>query len=174
MIESERARVLDPLSLIIAADNAMILHYARDYERAAKKLEAVLEHEPAFPGAHKVRHVYVEQGRFDEALEDILSFSPDTTLWDLAYTLARAGRAAEAAIALARLMEVHERRPIDPIYLARVHAAMGDIEQALAWLEQGRAQRCNGMVTLKVDPAWDPLRAEPRFQELLGVVGLAD
>jgi hypothetical protein len=72
------------------------------------------------------------------------------------------------------LTQQHERRPIEPIYLARIHAAMGNTEQALSWLEQARAQRSNGMVTLKVDPAWDPLRAEPRFQELLRAAGLVD
>jgi len=58
--ESERARQLDPLSLIIAADNAMIFYYSRQYDRAEKGFNAVLEMEPTFPRAHMVRSVYVE------------------------------------------------------------------------------------------------------------------
>ena len=53
--ESERARQLDPLSLIIAADNAMIFYYSRQYDRAEKGFNAVIEMEPTFPRGHMVR-----------------------------------------------------------------------------------------------------------------------
>ena len=172
LIASERARRLDPLSLIIAADNAMALFYSGQLDRAAKELEALIELEPSFPGGHKVRHVYVEQGRFDDAIEDILGFSPDTTLWDLVFALGRAGRSAEAASALERLERQNERQAVDAVMLARSYLAVGDKEQTLTRLEQALAQRSQGLLSLKVDPAWDPLRGEPRFEALLRAVGL--
>jgi TolB-like protein/DNA-binding winged helix-turn-helix (wHTH) protein/Tfp pilus assembly protein PilF len=172
LIESERARRLDPLSLIIAADSAMILFYSRQYDRAAQKLEAVLEHEPAFPGAHKVRQVYVEQGRFEEALADVQSYS--SNLSDLGFVLGRAGRVQEARLALEQLKRLHEQRPVDPVSVARVYVATGDREQALTWLERAREQRSSAMLALKVDPAWDRLHDEPRFQALLRAVRLDD
>ena len=172
LIESEHARRLDPLSLIIAADNAMILFYSRQFDRAAEKLEGVIEFEPAFPGGHKVRHVYVEMGKFDDALEDILTYSPDTTLWDLGYALGRAGRADEAVQTLERLERQNPQ--VESVYVARIQVGLGDEEQALVWLERALVQRSQSLVGLKVDPAWDPLRDEPRFEALLHAVGLDD
>jgi hypothetical protein len=49
---------------------------------------------------------------------------------------------------------------------------MGDKEQALRWLEEGFSERSTALVWLKVDPAYDPLRSEPRFQALLSKLGL--
>jgi TolB-like protein/Tfp pilus assembly protein PilF len=74
--ESERARLLDPLSLIIAADNGVILLFSRRYDLAEKKLASVLELEPNFPRAHMIRFVYTETGAFDKALADIARWSP--------------------------------------------------------------------------------------------------
>jgi TolB-like protein/DNA-binding winged helix-turn-helix (wHTH) protein/Tfp pilus assembly protein PilF len=69
--EIERARQLDPLSLIIAADNGSILYYSRQYDRAIQQLQAVLDMDPAFGRAHIVIGPLVQKGRFDDALADI-------------------------------------------------------------------------------------------------------
>jgi serine/threonine-protein kinase len=50
---------------------------------------------------------------------------------------------------------------------------VGDNEQTLVWLEKAYAQHSNGLTALKVDPVYDPLRGDPRFQRLLAQVGLA-
>ena len=104
--ESERARQLDPLSLIIAADNAMIFYYSRQYDRAEKGFNAVLEMEPTFPRAHMVRSVYVETGQFEKALADIDKYNPDNTPWERVYVLGRAGRPAEAQHAMEGLRQL--------------------------------------------------------------------
>ena len=66
--ELEHARQLDPLSLIIAADKAVILYYSRDYGRSIEQFRAVLEMEPNFPRAYLVIGPYAEKGMFKEAL----------------------------------------------------------------------------------------------------------
>src|SRR5258708_17321644 len=71
--ESERARQLDPLSLIIAADNGVILYYSRQYDRAIEKWRAVLEMDPDFGRAHLITAAYIEKGMFAEALANIES-----------------------------------------------------------------------------------------------------
>jgi hypothetical protein len=50
---------------------------------------------------------------------------------------------------------------------------MGDVEGALAWLDRAYAERNGPLVFLNVDPAFDSLRGDPRFQELRRRVGLA-
>ena len=60
--ESERARQLDPLSLIIAADNGATLYYSRQYDRAIAQFTAVRELDPNFPRARMILYAYVQKG----------------------------------------------------------------------------------------------------------------
>src|SRR5207244_5157343 len=69
--ESERARQLDPLSLIIASDNGAILYYSRQYDRAIQQFRAVREMDPNFSRAGMIRHVYAQKGMFSYALAEI-------------------------------------------------------------------------------------------------------
>ena len=71
LAESERARQLDPMSLIIATDRGTILFYARKYDRAIDQFRAVLDMDPAFDNARGLVAVtYVQQGKFAEALKE--------------------------------------------------------------------------------------------------------
>jgi hypothetical protein len=60
---------------------------------------------------------------------------------------------------------------MDPMVIALAYVGMGNNDHAIAWLEKAYAQRSNGVIALKVDPAYDPLRGDPRFQDLLRRVG---
>jgi len=175
--ESERARQLDPLSLAIAVDTALIDYYSRRYDRAAAKLEAVLAMDPTFPRAHLVRNAYVEMGRFADALADIQADTAGAgSLWNescLAYVHGRAGRTAEAGRDVARLVKRTRPRETDPGIVFFAYVGAGDRERALDWLGKAYAQHSNILMTLKVDPAYDSLRAEPRFQDVLRRVRLA-
>ncbi|MSU36639.1 MAG: hypothetical protein EXS36_16375 [Pedosphaera sp.] len=91
----------------------------------------------------------------------------------LGYALARSGQKEVAAQILG---ELHERREdserthqffVSPFHLAFVYAGMGDNRQALDWLDKGFEERTFLMVKLKVHPAFDGLRNEPRFQALV-------
>jgi tetratricopeptide (TPR) repeat protein len=173
---SERARELDPLSLIIAADNGMIFYYSRQYDRAEAKLNAVLEMDPTFTRAHAVREVYVEEGQFPEAVADIEKcrtlFGMATYWTSLAYTYGRSGQAAEARHALDELERLNRRHPVNPAAMAWAYAGVNDKDRTLLWLNQAYEQRSNTMTALKVEPAFDFLRGDPRFQDLIHRVGL--
>ncbi len=175
--EAERARQLDPLSLAIGVDTAMIDYYSRQYDRAAAKLQAVLAMDPEFPRAHLVRNAYVEMGRFDDALADIeADRGGEGGLWNascLAYVYGRAGRSREARRELSRLLERVQPDTTDAGIVFWAYAGNGEKKQALDWLERAYAQHSNILMTLKVEPAYDSLRAEPRFQDVLRRVGLA-
>ncbi|HWO30076.1 MAG TPA: hypothetical protein VNO32_14885, partial [Candidatus Acidoferrum sp.] len=74
--------------------------------------------------------------------------------------------------ALRKLLDLNRRQPIDPMAIAVAHIGMGNNDAAVAWLETAHAQHSNGLTALKVDPVYDPLRGDPRFQDLLRRVGL--
>lgn len=175
--ESERARQLDPLSLIIASDNGVILLYSRQYDRAIAQFRSVLDMDPNFSRAHMIRRAYVEKGMFAEALaltEKLPLVDLEPWYWaSLAHIYGRAGRQKEAQDALRRLLHLRRRRPIDPMETAFAHVGMGNGDLALSCLEQAYEQHSIGLTALKVDPVYDPLRSDPRFQDLLRRVGLA-
>jgi TolB-like protein/DNA-binding winged helix-turn-helix (wHTH) protein/Tfp pilus assembly protein PilF len=177
--ESERARQLDPLSLIIAADNGAILFYSRQYDRAIEKWRSVLEMDPDFPRANVIMVAYVEKGMYAAALANVKKRRPVASAQDqwwywssLAYIYGRSGQTAEARHAFNELLQSNRRHPIDPRIIAWNYAGLGDKEQALAWLEKAYVQHSTELVSLKVNPGYDLLRGDPRFQDLLRRVGL--
>jgi len=70
------------------------------------------------------------------------------------------------------LLQIAKRRYVSPVYIARVHAGLGENAQALALLNQSFQQRSDQLTGLRVDPAFDHLRTDPRFVDLLRRVGL--
>ena len=176
LAESDRARRLDPLSLIIAADKGTILYYARQYDAAIAQSRAIKEMDPAFPLAHMALAAYVEKGRFAEALAEIKDSSQESDIWTSAwqaYVYGRAGRQPEAQEALEKVRASYERGKSDADPVLWAYLGIGDREQALVWLEKAYATRSNLLTTLKVNPAFDPLRNDPRFIDLLRQVHLA-
>src|SRR5713226_4037357 len=97
--ESERARQLDPLSLIIATDKGAILYFSRQYDRAIEQFRAVLDMEPNFPRAHLLVFAYAQEGLFADALADIQKWRRIDNVpgsWAMeAYVYGRSGKQAE-------------------------------------------------------------------------------
>ena len=173
--ESEKARQLDPLSLIVASDNAVIYYYSRQYDLAIRQLGSVLQLDPNFSRAMMIRYAYVEKGRFPEALESVARTPPENPWhWsDLAYVEGRAGHMAEARQALRKLESMSRDKEVDPEVFVRPYLALGSKEKAVALLQKAYAEHSNIMTTLNVDPAFDPLRADPRFKDLVRRVRLS-
>jgi len=173
---SARARELDPLSLIIANDNGTIYYYSRQYDRAASEWNAVLDMDPSFTPAHRVFEVYVEKAQYDQAMSSIEQcktlFGPAWYWSQMAYTLGRSGRTADARHAVEELERLNRRQPMDPAAIAWAYAGSSDKDNTLQWLNKAYAQRYNTMTTLKVEPGYDFLRSDPRFQDLIRRVGL--
>jgi len=178
LAESEHARQLDPLSLAIATDHAVMLYFARQYDRAIEEFRAVLERDPTFERAHTVVWAYAQKGMFAEASAEIDNWRRlDDVPWNWAaqvYVYGRLGRHAEAARALEKLEQSARQRPSDPMpMLALAYVGVNENEKALAWLEKAVRERSSHIMTLKVEPIYDPLREDPRFRELLRRAGLA-
>jgi TolB-like protein/DNA-binding winged helix-turn-helix (wHTH) protein/lipoprotein NlpI len=177
--ESDEAKRLDPLSLIIAADRGVLLYYARDYDRAIEQLRRVLEMDPGFPRGHMIQSAYMEKGMYQEALADIESqkrvLGGGAWYWSAkAHVYGLWGHEAQAQHALQMLEKLNRQQMVDPGPLVWAHLGMGHREEALRWLEKAYEQHSNAMTTLKVEPVYDAVRNEPRFQELMRRVGLEE
>jgi tetratricopeptide (TPR) repeat protein len=174
------ARQLDPLSLIIATDRGQIFHYARRYDRAIEQFRAVQEMDPKSPRVHLIIYSYVESGRFAEALADLEVWKrewgdADDAGWVVAteaYVNGRAGQIEKARAALRMLQRGSAKRLVNPAALVLAELGVGDTDAALDVLRKAGAEHSNVMTALKVDPAYDPLRGDARFEELLRYVGL--
>jgi len=177
--ESDEAKRLDPLSLIIAADRGVLLYFARDYDRAIEQFRAVQEMDPDFSHGHMIGFVYAEKRMYPEALADIESGRrvAGTGAWywsSKARVYGQSGNEAEARRALEELEKMNKEHPVDPGAIAWAHLGMGHLEEALRWLEKAYEQHSNAMTMLKVEPIYDPVRNEAKFQELLRRVGLGE
>ena len=174
--ESERARQLDPLSLIIASDNGATLYYARQYDRAIAQLAKVREMDPDFPRASIILEAYLQKEMLAEAMAGFKKMPSGNWPWywsNAAYVYGRTGHTSEAEQALRNLLEITGQQPVDSIVVVQAYVGVGNNNQALIWLEKAYAEHSNGLTALRVDPIYDPLRNDPRFQDILRRVGLA-
>lgn len=179
LAESERARQLDPLSLIISADRGAILYYSRQYDRAIEQLGTVLDMDSDSVRAHVILiFAYVQKGQFAQALAETekqhrVEDSPG--MWAMkSYVYGRAGQQVQARRALAKFEQLNRHGQLDPAAMhVLAYAGMGDKEKLFNALQQAAQKRSNSLTALKVDPAYDPFRTDPRFQALLRRVGLA-
>lgn len=178
--ESEMARRLDPLSLVIATDRAAIFYYARQYDRAIEEFRAVQEMDSKFPRVHVVIYAYVELGKFEDALADLEVWRRDSgdsgdAGWiraTQAYVYGRSGQADKARAALEKLEHMAKTQKVNSAAMVWGNLGVRDKDGTLGWLEKAYAQRSNAMTAMRVDPAYDPLRNDARFQRLLRRVGL--
>jgi serine/threonine-protein kinase len=172
LAEIKRALELDPVSLSINTSLGYRLHYARRYEQAIEHLYKTLELEPNRAQTRsRLGRVYESAGRYAEAIAE---FQKARQLEDSAEILAAlgcslgfAGRSSEARAALTELQARARQQYISPFYFATLYIGLGDREQAFAWLNQAEAEHAAEMSGLKVNPLFDSLRADPRWQALL-------
>ena len=176
--EMEKAEALDPLSRIIAAARGWVLLYCREYESAIPHYLKALDLAPDFWIARLwLGRAYAGLGRFAEGIATIrtaVTAEPSTFMPEalLAYVLALAGEREEATSIVERMETGTQQRYVMPYAVAIAHTGLGNVEAALDWLDRSLAERGSQLCYLGVDPAFDPLRAHPRFKELLSQVGL--
>ncbi len=175
--EMRKAENLDPLSLIINADLAEILLLAHSYDESIRQSRKTIEMDPNFALAHnQLGQAYLQKQLSDEAITELqkavqLSAGSPTCLANLARAYASSGKKSEAAKLLSDLKRRSSPRYSHAPEIAVVYAALGDKNQAMTWLEKGYEERFNPGVLLR--PGFDPLRSDPRFQEVVRRIGLS-
>ncbi len=122
-------------------------------------------------------HTYAANKQFDEAIAasqkavDLSGRTPGALgILGLAYGLAN--RKAEANKVLDELIQLNKTRYVTPAAFANVYIGLGDKDKAFEWLEKAFQERSNYVAYLKVFPIVDPLRSDPRYDDLLRRVGL--
>jgi eukaryotic-like serine/threonine-protein kinase len=176
--EIQQAHELDPLSLIISTAVGRVLHFQKRYDAAIAQCRRTIDMDASFVQAHlDLGMAYAAQGRYDEAIREFESvLAPDDSRSVmravLGHILARAGRTAEAEEVLQDLERRYRRGEAASYDLGLVLAGLERSSEALDWLERACDVRSGLLVYLKVEPMFDPIRAEPRFQALLQRLGL--
>ncbi|HEY6187909.1 MAG TPA: protein kinase [Pyrinomonadaceae bacterium] len=171
--EIKRAQQLDPLSLIINANKGYYLYFARQYDAAIEQYRKTLEIDPNFGvGRYYLAQAYVQKKMYGEAIAEFqkLINTPGDDLETaaaLGYAYAQSGRRADAQRFLTEIIELSKSRYVSPLYIATIYTGLGERDQAIEWLYKAYDARHPGLVLLKVDPMFDSLRGDTRFQELL-------
>jgi len=180
LAEIDQATTLDPQSLIVWTARAYLLYFAGEYRESEMACRRVFSRDPNFLVAHAVRGLALE-GERDEA-NAILEFQtaielsharPAPYLDYLGHAYAMAGRKSEAAAILSELDQKARTGEAGPAFQAATLLGLGKKDQALTALEQGLADGdAAGLIWLRVDPRFAPLRADPRFARLIERVGV--
>src|SRR5579862_1239431 len=174
--EMRKGENLDPLSLIINADMAELLVIAHHYDESIAQSRKTIEMDPNFALAHnQLAQAYLQKQMYDEAVAELrkavqLSGNSPTCIANLARAYVGAGKRSEAI----RLLNDLKKRSVhgysNASEIATIYASLGDTDQAMNWLEKAYEERFNPGVLLR--PGFDPLRSDPRFHNLLHLVGL--
>ncbi len=168
-----QAKAYDPASLRAIGKEGDVYLFMRQYDRAIEIFHKVFDLRPDFvPNQRSLSLALSLQGRHQEAIELSKHLQTTTDIELKAGLYARAGRRDESLKLLRELKARAAREYISPVSLARVYIGLGDKEQALVWLRKAYDERSAYLVNIGVHPAYDPLRSDPRFEELLRGVGL--
>jgi len=179
LTEAKLGLDLDPVSPMLNFRMARNLYMARRFDEAIEQCKKLLEMDPGFPLAHwQLGLAYAEKGVYPEAIAELEEYSELTrgspgALASLGLGLARAGERRRAFQVIEQLKALSKQKYVYSLGFARIYAALGDKEQAFAWLEKAYEERSTAVYFLRVEATWDPLRSDPRFNDLLRRVGLA-
>jgi Tfp pilus assembly protein PilF len=177
-VELNRAQELDPLSLIIQSNAGMIAYFARQYEDAIRQLQKILELDPKFPVPYwGMAMCFEQQKKYPEALAQFekgieLSGRGANGIASLAHAYGLAGQDSEAKKILVELKERSRSKYVSSYQFAVIYLGLGQNERAIAALEDAYRERSTLLGYLKMDPRFDPLRSDARFQDLLSRIHL--
>ena len=175
--EIKRAYELDPLSLIIGITVTYAYLAEGDANFSIAQSKKVVDLDPSFPRGHEYLGLALLKGRrYAEAIAELekaveLSGTERWPLRDLGYGYAISGKRAEADAVIKELVGKYENGQAIGQDLAAVYAGLGDKDQAFAWLEKDFQTRSGLLAWTRWTPAFESLRSDPRFTDLLRRMG---
>jgi TolB-like protein/Flp pilus assembly protein TadD len=175
--EIRRAQSLDPLSLHIGANIGAVYYCSRRYRDTVDQERKILDLDPRVPLARLLlARGYEGLGWYAQA-EDILEDQLRNgdcagAMADLGHVYAVSGKPERARHMMDALTRMAQTQHVSPHQLAFIQTGLGNKSEALALLEMSYEQHNAGLAFLGVDPRWDPLRGEPRFQRLVHELSL--
>lgn len=178
LAQIKQAQQLDPFSLIVNAVYADALRTAGQDDLSIEQLRKTLEIDPNFAHAHfHLGLTQLRKGAFAEAIAEFQkasNLSPNVTDYKggLGYAYARADERSEARKLLDELKDRSKQKYVSWFYIAAVYSGLGEKDQAFASLDRAYQQHEQGFVVVRREPMFDPLRADPRYGDLLRRLGL--
>jgi tetratricopeptide (TPR) repeat protein len=157
---------------------AVQLYLARKFDRAIEQAYDTLEMDGNFAISYVVLgEVYLSKGMYRDGLSALEKYSAlsrrnATSLAFLGYSHARLGERNEALRMIEELKAASQQSFVPALFVALVYAGLEDKDQAFTWLEKACEERFNRLAYINVDALWDPLRSDPRFADLLRLVGI--
>lgn len=170
----DEARRRDPMSTTLASVSAYQLYLGRRFDASVARARQTLDRDRTFAQAHGIlAYSLAKTGKTADAIAAIDHFA--TLLGSRSYATAQLAtlyasvpeRRREADAMRGRLLELLDEKKVSAFDLARFHAEMGEPDEALRRLSEARNERDPGIVWLRVDPAFDPLRPMPAFRRLV-------
>jgi TolB-like protein/Flp pilus assembly protein TadD len=176
--ECEQACILDPFSPFTQTASTYCLYLVREYREFKENLEATRARLAGFFKYHiLVGLLEIHEKRWEPAIEEFRKALEATggcsyAKAHLGYALAASGRHTEARAMMQEMIQLGELRYVPALDLAIVAIGLGDNKEALDWLDKGFQERSNYLIYVVHDAIFDPLRCEPRFQEMVRRIGL--
>ena len=165
----KKAQQLDPLSLVVNTDVGYAYYIARRYDEAITAYRNALAMDQNFSLAHLLLGLALTQtGQHDEAIAEVQRATDRGSeyLAALGNVYARAGKQAEAMAVLRELQQLARKGYVPPYQIAWVYCGLGDVDQALMMVQKS-VEKIVGVIDFKHHPVYEPLLADPRYQELL-------
>jgi TolB-like protein/Tfp pilus assembly protein PilF len=177
IVEITRAQEIDPLSPLINTIMGWPYYYLGRYDEAIAHYKKALELTPGYlPARILSSSAYAMLGEFSKAITEVQELRAQD---DMPWLLARLGSAHAAAGnkkntrgVLKELDALSRSVYVSPGDIAEIHALLGDTEQAFEWLERAYRDRSSWLIFSKVEPKFETLRTDSRFDDLLRRIGL--
>jgi len=175
LAEIARSVDLDPVSGSTFHAQGFIYYFSRQYDQALALMQTVRGLKINLPDWNFLMgDLYAEKGMYADSIAAFLkSGNGPYSLGHLGNAYARAGEKNAAQQTITRLAEHVRKDGVGRYEIALVYAGLGEKNEAFRWLQDAFAAHDVGLVYLKVDPCLDPLRSDPRFNDLLHRVGLS-
>ena len=178
--ELKKAIELDPFSGTVNSNLGWTLYFARQYDQAIAQCRKTLEIDPNFSLPHtRLLEAYEQKGMYEEAIAEIEKLTPnqlnhlepeEVAAVRQAYAVSRARGYWQKRLEIAKNRA--KQRYIPPSIIAALCARLGDKDQAFEWLERAYEDRDEFLRFVKVNPAYDNLRSDPRYADLARRMGL--
>ena len=181
LAEIRNALRLDPLNLKYNENLGQEYEIGGEYDLAMQEFKKVVEMDPSFASVHgDLASVYLDTGKYDLWIQEAeteynLSHQPEyeTVIKEVGKVYSQSGIEAALREWAKQMVELSKRRYEDPGRIGFIYAKAGDKDQAFAWLEKSLQEKSDASQYLKTSHMADPLRSDPRYEEMIKRMGLA-
>lgn len=171
--EIARAVDLEPVTADLYLVESWTYYRARQYENAKRSLHMLVGTKEEPTGVHEAfGFIYLGKRMYRNAISEFVisarEESREPEEWALlTYAFAMAGEKSEASLAFTRLAQLGKKEFVEPCWMAVAWIGLGDHDKAIYYLNEAYQSHSNVLPFVQVDPIFDPLRSDPRFQDLL-------